>query len=187
MGFVDITGHKYNRLTVEKYFGKSKHNCSLWLCKCECGRETVVRTADLRNGHTKSCGCLFIETSISKLPDDVKGENNPNYRHGGADSRLYHVWCDIKGRCNNPNRDNYERYGEKGIKMCDEWSGSFEEFRKWAFENGYKDDSTGKELSIDRIDPSKGYSPDNCQWISLSENVTRRNESYWNSVHANQR
>lgn len=72
--FVDLTGQKFNRLTVRNYFGRSKSRCSLWLCDCECGGTAVVRTADLRNGHTKSCGCLFIETSISKLPTDVNGE-----------------------------------------------------------------------------------------------------------------
>lgn len=185
--FVDLTGMKFNRLTVRRYYGKSKNNCALWLCDCECGGTNVVRTAELKNGHTKSCGCLFIETSIAKLPDDVVGENNPNYRHGGANERLYHVWCDIKDRCYNPNRENYERYGKKGIAMCDEWLNSYEAFRKWSVENGYSDNSTGKELSIDRIDAKKGYSPDNCQWISLSENVSRRNNEYWSQLHANQR
>lgn len=185
--FQDLTGKKFNRLTVRNYFGKSKHRCSLWLCDCECGGTVVVRTADLKNGHTKSCGCLFIETSIAKLPNDVSGSKNPNYRHGGAKERLYHIWCDVKGRCNNKNRNNYKRYGEKGIKMCEEWEKSYDSFKQWAIENGYTESSTGKELSIDRIDPSKGYSPDNCRWITLSDNVRRRNEDYWSSVHANQR
>jgi hypothetical protein len=185
--FVDLTGQKFNRLTVRNYFGKSKSGRSLWLCDCECGGTNVVRTADLRNGHTKSCGCLFIETSIAKLPEDVKGDKNPNYRHGQAHTRLYHVWCDIKGRCLNENRENYERYGGKGVTMCNEWKDNFDAFRKWAMDNGFCEESTGKEQSIDRIDPRKGYCPENCQWITLSENVTRRNLDYWSRVHANQR
>lgn len=71
--------------------------------------------------------------------------------------------------------------------MCPEWKDDFNAFREWALENGFSDESTGKEQSIDRIDPKKGYSPDNCQWVTLSENVTRRNLDYWSSVHANQR
>lgn len=185
--FVDLTGMKFNRLTVRNYFGRGKSNCALWLCDCECGKTTVVRTAELKNGHTKSCGCLFRETSIAKLPDNVSGKLNPNYRHGGAGTRLYHVWCDIKGRCENPNRENFQRYGALGITMCEDWKSSFEAFRDWSLAHGYIEDSTGKELSIDRIDPKRGYSPDNCQWITLSENVRRRNEDYWESVHANQR
>ncbi len=185
--FVDLTGQRFNRLTVRSYFGKSKHNCSLWLCDCDCGGTNVVRTADLRSGHTKSCGCLFIETSIAKLPEDVSGNKNPNYRHGGADSRLYHVWCDIKGRCDNPKRENYARYGGKGIKMCREWAESFQAFKEWALENGFREESTGKEMSIDRKDSNKDYCPENCQWISIGDNVRRRNFEYWESVHANQR
>lgn len=185
--FTDLTGQRFNRLTVRGYYGKSKHGCSLWLCDCDCGGVNIVRTAELRNGHTKSCGCLFIETSIDKLPKDVGGEKNPNYRHGDASSRLYHVWCDIKGRCYNPNRDNYERYGEKGIEMCTEWKDSYESFKEWAIEHGFDESSTGKEMSIDRIDPTKGYFPENCQWITLKENVARRNVAYWDAVHANQR
>ena len=185
--FVDLTGQKFNRLTVRNYFGKSNSGRSLWLCDCDCGGTNVVRTSDLRRGHTKSCGCLFIETSIAKLPEDVSGDKNPNYKHGKAHTRLYHVWCDIKGRCLNENRENYERYGGKGVTMCDEWKDSFDSFRQWALENGFNEDSTGKEQSIDRIDPRKGYSPENCQWVTLSENVTRRNLDYWSRVHANQR
>ena len=185
--FVDLTGMKFNRLTVRNYFGRGRQNRALWLCECECGRTTVVNTSALKNGHTKSCGCLFIETSIAKLPENVSGSNNPNYKHGGAGERLYHVWCDIKGRCYNSTRDNYERYGGKGIELCDEWLNDYDAFRKWSVANGYTEDSTGKELSIDRIDATKGYSPDNCQWITFSQNVSRRNEDYWKSVHANQR
>ena len=93
-------------------------------------------------------------------------------------------------RCTNKNSDSYNLYGARGITVCNEWNErgkGFFEFREWAMANGYTEDSTGKELSIDRIDATKGYSPDNCQWISLSANVTRRNEDYWKSVHANQR
>jgi len=185
--FVDLTGIKFNRLTVRQYYGQSKHKCALWLCDCDCGKTTIVRTADLKNGHTKSCGCLFIETSISKLPDDVSGVNNPNYKHGGCYERLYNVWCGIKDRCNNPNKENYGRYGAMGITICPEWENDYPAFREWALTNGYVEELSGKEMSIDRIDSNQGYSPDNCQWVTLSENVARRNYDYWETVHANQR
>lgn len=157
--FVDLTGQKFNRLTVRNYFGKSKSKCSLWLCDCECGKTSVVRTADLRSGHTKSCGCLFIETSIAKLPDDVKGEKNPNHRHGGAGSRLYHVWCDINGRCYNTKRENYERYGGKGVTMCDEWKDSFDAFRKWALETAFLRNQPGKSSLLTESTPGKVTAP----------------------------
>lgn len=83
-------------------------------------------------------------------------------------SRIYSIWKGIRRRCNNPNAPKYEYYGGLGIKVCEEWDhpyGGFESFYKWAIENGYKDN-----LSIDRIDSSKNYCPENCQWISIEEN-----------------
>ena len=78
----------------------------------------------------------------------------------------------MRQRCNNPNRDAYKLYGGKGVRVCDEWC-DYENFKAWALDNGYQDN-----LSIDRIDPSKGYSPDNCRWITASENTARANKNH---------
>lgn len=79
----------------------------------------------------------------------------------------------MKERCTNKNRHNYYRYGERGITVCDEWNNSFDNFYKWAIENGYK---TG--LSIERIDNNIGYNPDNCKWIELSQQGKNRSSSW---------
>lgn len=71
----------------------------------------------------------------------------------------------IKARCNNPKNTAYLYYGEKGIKLCDEWM-QFQVFKDWALSNGY-----GDGLTIDRIDPEEWYRPENCRWISQSENT----------------
>lgn len=73
----------------------------------------------------------------------------------------------MKARCYNPNSVPYPYYGAKGIGVCDEWKNStsgFLEFYKWSMENGYSDN-----LTIDRIDPLKDYSPDNCKWATKRE------------------
>lgn len=82
--------------------------------------------------------------------------------------RLYRIWHGMKQRCYNPNAKGYQWYGGKGIAVCNEWRSCFFTFQSWALDNGYADN-----LTIDRINSSKGYCPDNCRWLTLSENVAR--------------
>ena len=81
-----------------------------------------------------------------------------------ADLRLYRIWKDMKTRCNNPNFPLYKVYGGRGIKVCNEWEDSFENFYEWSMDNGYSD-----LLTIDRINNDKGYFPGNCRWSSRKE------------------
>lgn len=140
----DIAGQRFGRLIAVEYLGKS-----LWLCKCECGNKSSPNGRDLRNGITKSCGCL---------QRDIVGKRAT--KHGMAGTRIYKTWSNMKSRCNNPNATKYEIYGGKGIRVCKEWL-NFEGFYNWAIESGYRDD-----LSIDRIDGEKDYTPDNCRWTT---------------------
>lgn len=82
---------------------------------------------------------------------------------------LYRVWSAIKQRCYNKNNPNYKHYGAKGITICDEWKHSFKTFESWSIENGYK-----QGLSIDRINSTKSYTPDNCRWIPCKEQPKNR-------------
>jgi len=84
-------------------------------------------------------------------------------------SRRYNIWNTMRQRCQNPNDAWWHYYGGKGITICDEWQ-IFENFEKWALTNGYADN-----LTIDRKDTSKGYSPNNCRWITNKEQ--QRNKS----------
>lgn len=82
--------------------------------------------------------------------------------HNESKTRLYSIWANMKQRCYNPKNDNYVNYGKRGITICDSWRNSYECFRDWAKTNGYEEN-----LTIDRIDGSKGYFPDNCRWVTV--------------------
>jgi hypothetical protein len=199
----DETGKRYGRLVVVGLDHiDSKHNAR-FLCKCDCGCTTVVKGNMLRKGRTKSCGCLLRETSarlgreqgMKNIPRLVELNKTDEHRqqareiattHGGTNERLFRIWSHMRERCMSANGDHARWYHDKGICVCEEWDADYAVFRKWAYENGYieqpKDTPHKELLSIDRIDPMKGYSPDNCRWITVSENSTLRNQ-----YHANQR
>lgn len=197
---INETGNRYGRLTVLKYDHTDKKQGAYWLCACDCGCTTVVKGNRLRNGKTKSCGCLKAEWShnLGKNTAFIHSERLKAYNkteehrrqaseaattHGGTQEKLFKVWSRMRQRCNNPNSDHATWYHDKGIRVCEEWH-NYAVFREWAWENGYYEQPEGlpfrDRLSIDRIDPDKDYSPDNCQWITVSENSKRRNQCYVN-------
>ena len=88
--------------------------------------------------------------------------------------RLYKVWINIKQRCYNPNHNSYKNYGGRGITICNEWRTNYCAFEKWALEHGYDENAPKWECTIDRIDNDKGYSPENCQWVSIQKNLNKK-------------
>lgn len=142
--------------TGKKFIYGSYKKCALFVCPL-CGNE-VERP--LHSGlRQKSCSC---------------------YEHGGKQTRIYSVWKSMRNRCNYKKDDSFCRYGAKGIKVCDEWNSSFVKFRDWADQNGYSDD-----LQIDRIDANKGYSPENCRWVTPAENARNRKTTKLSMEKAN--
>lgn len=157
---IDLTGQRFGQLTVLERAENGNHKQPRWKCRCDCGKETIVFGHLLRNGNTKSCGCFSRELHGTLM-------KRSNLRHGdcsGAETRLYRIWGGMKNRCYNSHQINYKHYGGRGIAVCEEWLHDFTAFRDWAMSHGYRDD-----LTIDRIDNDKGYSPDNCRWVTMSE------------------
>lgn len=89
-------------------------------------------------------------------------------RHGMYGTRIYGIWAAMKARCGNPNYTEYELYGGRGVKVCEEWI-DFMNFHEWAKISGYSDD-----LSIDRINNDGNYEPSNCKWSTPKEQANNR-------------
>ncbi len=159
--FKDMTGQKVGRLNVLNYHRKNGR--VYWLCICDCGNFTEVRSDRLASGDTKSCGCLQKEM-VSKM----------NTKHNMMHTRLYDIWIGMKQRCYNVNHKRYRDWGGRGVTVCDEWRNDFMNFYNWAINNGYNDN-----LTIDRIDNNKGYEPSNCRWVDRkTQQRNRRNTKY---------
>jgi hypothetical protein len=153
-------GQKFNKLTVIGFEFRNKR--WLWKCKCECGGESVAYPNQVIRGKTKSCKCGRSVTF-----------HNMHLKHGDAGTRLHSIWKDMRKRCNNPKSKSYKYYGGKGIRVCEEWD-NYVNFKQWAMDNGYNDD-----LTIERIDNNKDYSPQNCKWIPFSEQTSNQTSNIY--------
>lgn len=144
---LNLVGEKYGRYTViERIDGR------FWKCRCDCGTERAVVTGNLRNGNSKSCGCLQREnTSKAKRV------------HGDARTRLYRAWGNMIWRCRSDFKQATD-YAERGITVCDEWASDYGIFKAWSLLNGYAD-----HLTLDRRDNDGNYEPTNCQWVTRRE------------------
>lgn len=152
---VDLQGREYGDLTVlsigpviktGKYFKRS------WLCRCKCGVEKNIKTDALVVARQISCGC--------KAGKRVHGHRRTNEHPHGTPS--YHTWSAMRDRCHNPKHLAFERYGAKGVQVCDEWRKSFVKFLA---DMGERPEG----MTLDRIDNSKGYFKENCRWATTTE------------------
>jgi len=153
----DIAGQRFGRLTAIAAVEK-RHHRWYWRCQCDCGQETVVCGNDLRNGKTKSCGCLMRES---------------RFTHGASRTGEYNSWVNMMQRCYNPDNKDFKNYGGCGIKVCKRWH----DFRNLLADMGLR--PLGK-YSIERLDVYGDYEPSNCIWLPMSEqSKNRRKREPW--------
>lgn len=142
-------GDKFGYLEVVE-LKPGRNNSIKYVCKCHCGNTIVTGSWDLlgikNRRPRKSCGCQRY------------AQNKKCVKH----FHLYTIWKSLEAKCYKKYHTSYERYGGKGITVCDEWLNSFDSFLEWSFNNGYS-----RELTLDRIDSTKGYYPENCRWTTL--------------------
>ena len=158
----DLTGRIFGRLTVVRFWGRSQARKPrpLWLCACSCGgQKSVTKEALMRpKSPTQSCGCLEMEN-----------RKRGNMRTHGCSKRIpeYKVWEAMKRRCQNSNDKSYARYGGAGVSVCERWQ---------RFEYFYADMGSrpSAKHSIDRIDSTRGYGPENCRWATATTQQRNR-------------
>lgn len=151
----DLAGKTYGRLTVISPSPEYK-----WLCVCTCGNKRDILASNLKTGTTKSCGCLLGESRVTQ----------ENITHGLSKHHLYPIWKEVLNRCRNPNNAAFHHYGGRGIDVDPSWLN---------IENFLQDmgPSFQKGLTLERADNSRGYSKENCKWVTMQEQARNRRNS----------
>lgn len=154
----DVLGQKFGRYTVIANSDKrTKAMKQMVLCRCDCGNEREVTVGNLRSGISKSCGCLKAEKTSERRK-----------KHGFSKTTMYHRYRAMIARCYDPTHKEFHNYGGRGIKVCERWLESVENYIQ---DMGFP---PFKEASVDRTNNDLGYFPENCRWATKREQSLNR-------------
>lgn len=165
-----ICGKRFNYFTVLNVDHFDEDKQSWFLCRCDCGKEFLIRGACIKK--QKSCGCM-----TNKMLSDARKT------HGESKTKLYDVWHLMKERCYRKGHKSYPDYGGRGIIVCDEWKNDYTAFRDWALRNGYDENAGYMECTLDRVDVNGNYEPSNCRWVSMKKQCNNRRNNNWLSYN----
>jgi hypothetical protein len=166
-GPINLTGQKFGMLYAVKCVGKNKWGNLVWLCKCDCGKEKLLSSGELRKGIVKSCGC-----AKNKLI------SNSKIKHNMSDTRFYKIWESMKRRCDNCKDNKFNRYGGRGIIYQNSWK----EFKSFKIDM-YADylihvfKFGEKNTTLDRKNVDGNYTKSNCKWSTAKEQQNNRSNN----------